>query len=196
MWKMCWVGRGEEKSRGALSRSSCFSLVFGTGHRPIIEQTLAEVKFCSPIKRKLGDSWYLIKIWLQCFVPNQQTRKRLGWDVCNGQSFWPVEKCFLKAVCMYGVAISRQLYCECHISEKLSHLNISTHSHSWLYLSRNCRISPLSHFGSALHCVGDAMASISLLQSFYSAYPGISLHPPLNILYRIVVQSIGVKNIT
>ena len=196
MWKMCWVGRGEEKSRGALSRSSCFSLVFGTGHRPIIGQTLAEVKFCSPIKRKLDDSWHLMRIWLQCFVPNQQTRKGLGWNVCNGQSFWPVEKCFLKAVCMYGVAISRQLYCECHISEKLSHLNISTHSHFLTLSVKKLQNFPIIPFWIALHCVGDAMASISLLQSFYSAYPGISLHPPLNILYRIVVQSIGVKNIT
>ena len=52
----CWVGRGEEKTRGALSRCSCFSLVFGTGHQPIIEQNLAEVKFCSPMKRKIGES--------------------------------------------------------------------------------------------------------------------------------------------
>ena len=57
MWKMCWVGRGEEKSRGALSRSSCFSLVFGTGRRPIIEQTPAEIKFCSPIAKENG--WFL-----------------------------------------------------------------------------------------------------------------------------------------
>ena len=62
MWKMCWLGRGEEKTRGALSRSSCFSLVFGTGHQPIIEQTPAEVKFCSPIKRKIGDSCHLMRI--------------------------------------------------------------------------------------------------------------------------------------
>ena len=62
MWKMCWVGRGEEKTRGALSRSSCLSLVFGTGHQPIIEQTPAEVKFCSPIKRKIGDSCHLMRI--------------------------------------------------------------------------------------------------------------------------------------
>ena len=55
MWKMCLVGRGEEKTRGALSRSSCLSLVLGIEHLPLIEQTPAEVKFFSPIKRKLGD---------------------------------------------------------------------------------------------------------------------------------------------
>ena len=62
MWKMCWVGRGEEKTRGALSRSSCFSLVFGTGHQPIIEQTLAEVKFFFSFKKELGDSWRLMRV--------------------------------------------------------------------------------------------------------------------------------------
>ena len=86
MWKMCWVGRGEEKSRGALSRSSCFSLVFGTGRRPIIEQTPAEVKFCSPIAKENG--WFLASHEnLTAIIRSQPTNKKrtrmrcLQWTV-------------------------------------------------------------------------------------------------------------------
>ena len=188
MWKMCWVGRGEEKSRGALSRSSCFSLVFGTGHQPIIEQTPVEVKFCSPIKRKMGDSWHLMRIWLQCFVPNQQTRKGLGWDVCNGQSFWPVEKCFLKAVCMYGVAISRQLYCECHISEKLSHLNISTHSHFLTLSVKKLQNFPIIPFWICLALRG---RRDGLYQSFAKLLLGLSLDIPASSLKRTLSRQVA-----
>ena len=130
-------------------------------------------------KKELGDSWRLMRVWLQCFVLNKQTRIGQGWDVCNEQSFWPVEKCFLKVVCMYSVAIARQSYCECHCAEKFSHLNISTHSHFLTLSVKKLQNFPIIPFWIWLALRG---RRDGLYQSFAKLLLSLSLDIPASSL--------------
>ena len=80
---------------------------------------------------------------------------------------------------LYSVAIARQLYCECHCAEKLSHLNISTHSHFLTLSVKKLQNFPIIPFWIWLALRG---RRDGLYQSFAKLLLSLSLDIPASSL--------------